>query len=171
LPALASGELIACYAVAEGPKPVTPANLATRVHHGALSGAKVPVADGDVADMAIVLAHDGSGHASLFISDLRGDGVTRTRVETLDPTQSHAELTFEQAPIERLGDDGQGWRHNEALFDRAAVLFAFEQVGGAQACLDMARDYAMGRYAFGRPIASFQAIKHRMADMYCPFAL
>jgi alkylation response protein AidB-like acyl-CoA dehydrogenase len=171
LPALASGELIACYAVAEGPKPVTPANLATTVHNGALSGVKVPVADGDVADLAMVLAHDGSGRASLYIADLRGDGVTRTRVNTLDPTRSHAELTFEQAPVERLGDDGQGWRHNEALFDRAAVLFAFEQVGGAQACLDMARDYAMGRYAFGRPIASFQAIKHRMADMYIAITL
>jgi hypothetical protein len=121
--------------------------------------------------MAIVLAHDGSGHASLYIADLRGDGVTRTRVNTLDPTRSHAELIFDQAPAERLGDDGQGWRQHEALFDRAAVLFAFEQVGGAQATLDMARDYAMGRYAFGRAIASFQAIKHRMADMYIAITL
>ena len=171
LPALASGELIACYAVAEGPKPVTPANLSTTVHNSALSGIKVPVADGDVADLAMVLAHDGSGRASLYIADLRGDGVTRTRVKTLDPTRSHAEIAFDQAPVDRLGDDGQGWAQNAVLFDRAAVLFAFEQVGGAQATLDMARDYAMGRYAFGRSIASFQAIKHRMADMFIAITL
>jgi alkylation response protein AidB-like acyl-CoA dehydrogenase len=171
LPALASGALIACYAVAEGPKPVTATNLATTVRNGALSGVKVPVADGDVADIAILLAHNGLGRASLYIADLRGDGVTRTRVNTLDPTRSHAKIAFDQAPVERLGDDGQGWRHNEMLFDRAAVLFAFEQVGGAQACLDMSRDYAMRRYAFGRPIASFQAIKHRMVDMYIAITL
>jgi alkylation response protein AidB-like acyl-CoA dehydrogenase len=50
--------------------------------------------------------------------------------------------------------------------DRAAVLIAFEQVGGADVCLAMAKDYAMTRYAFGRQIASFQAIKHKLADMY-----
>jgi alkylation response protein AidB-like acyl-CoA dehydrogenase len=54
----------------------------------------------------------------------------------------------------------------QRLFDRAAVPFAFEQIGGAHAALDMARNYALGRYAFGRPIASFQAIKHKLADMY-----
>src|SRR5213078_5318034 len=52
------------------------------------------------------------------------------------------------------------------LLDRAAVLIAFEQVGGAQACLEMARTYATERYAFGRPIGSFQAIKHKLADVY-----
>ena len=52
------------------------------------------------------------------------------------------------------------------LLDRAAVLFSFEQLGGAEACMDMAKEYAMGRYAFGRSIASFQAIKHKLADMF-----
>jgi alkylation response protein AidB-like acyl-CoA dehydrogenase len=54
----------------------------------------------------------------------------------------------------------------EAVLDRAAVLIAFEQVGGAQKCLEMATDYAKSRYAFSRPIGSFQAIKHKLADMY-----
>jgi len=54
----------------------------------------------------------------------------------------------------------------EAVFDRAAVLIAFEQVGGADRCLEMARDYALNRYAFGRPIGGYQAIKHKLADMY-----
>jgi hypothetical protein len=66
---------------------------------------------------------------------------------------------------------GDGWPLLEDIQDRAAVLLAFEQVGGAQACLEMAKDYAMGRYAFGRPIAGYQAIKHRLADMYVQIEL
>ena len=170
LPGLASGELIACYAVAEGPKPVTPNNLSTTLQAGLLSGVKQPIADGDVADIAVVLAKSESGHA-LCIADLRGEGITRQTVKTLDPTRSHATLDFRQAPVEVLGDGENGWRQNTLLFDRAAILFAFEQVGGAQAALDMAREYAMGRYAFGRSIASFQALKHKMADMYIAITL
>ncbi|MEM1230603.1 MAG: acyl-CoA dehydrogenase family protein, partial [Pseudomonadota bacterium] len=67
---------------------------------------------------------------------------------------------------ERLGKEGQGWRALEQVLDRAAVLFAWEQLGGSDACLEMAKNYALGRYAFGRPIASYQAIKHKLADMY-----
>jgi acyl-CoA dehydrogenase len=89
----------------------------------------------------------------------------------VDPTRSHAKLTFEGAPAERLGAPGQGWALLQRLLDRAAVLVAFEQVGGAQAALEMARDYALGRFAFGRPIASFQAVKHKMADMYVAIEL
>jgi alkylation response protein AidB-like acyl-CoA dehydrogenase len=64
-----------------------------------------------------------------------------------------------------------GWAVVQKLLDRAAVFFAFEQVGGAEAALHMARDYALERYAFGRPIASFQAIKHKLADMYVSLEL
>ena len=166
LPRLAGGERIGCYAMAEGPKPITPTNLAATVSGGRLRGTKLPVADGDVADVAVVLAQSEGGGASLYLVDLHDDGVTTTVVNTLDPTRSHAEITFDGVPVEVLGAPGQGWGQHAQVFDRAAVLFAFEQVGGAQAALDMAREYAMGRYAFGRPIASFQALKHRMADMY-----
>ena len=65
-----------------------------------------------------------------------------------------------------LGGEGAGWVAMESLLDRAAVLFAWEQVGLADAALEQARDYAMGRYAFGRSIASYQAIKHKLAGMY-----
>ncbi len=171
LPALASGELIACYAVAEGPKPATPGNLTTTIQNQTLSGTKQPVADGDVADIAIVLASNSSTQATLCIADLRGQGITRNTINTLDPTRSHAHLVFNQAPVEVLGEDGKGWAQHETLFDRAAILFAFEQVGGAQAALDMAREYAMSRFAFGRAIASFQALKHKMADMYIAITL
>ena len=103
---------------------------------------------------------------SLYLADLGAGGVTRAPVATVDPTRSHARITFEGAAAEPLGPAGAGWPLVERLLDRAAVLVAFEQVGGAQAALEMGRDYALGRFAFGRPIGSFQAIKHKLADVY-----
>ena len=130
-----------------------------------LTGVKIPVTDGDIATHAVVLAREGQS-LSLVLVDLRQEAVTRETLTTLDPTRGHARLTFRGARAERLGAAGEGWDLAEAVLDRAAVLIAFEQVGGAQACLDMAVDYAKGRYAFSRQIASFQAIKHKLADMY-----
>ena len=167
LPKLATGEAIGTLALAETPGRVSPASLSTAVSAGKLTGTKLPVPDGDVADFAVVVARSDSGDgAALQIVDLNGDGVTRSTVETLDPSRSHARLTFDGAPAEALGADGQGWTNTERLLDRAAVLFAWEQVGGAEAALEMAKEYAMGRYAFGRPIASYQAIKHKLANVY-----
>jgi acyl-CoA dehydrogenase len=167
LPRIAQAEAIGCFALAEGPHVATPGNLTTRADGAGVSGAKVPVADGDVADFAVVVATEGErGRASLFLVDLDASGVTRTSVATVDPTRSHARLVFDGAGAEPLGSPGQGWPLVERLLDRAAVLVAFEQLGGAQAALDMAREYALGRFAFGRQIASFQAIKHKLADMY-----
>jgi alkylation response protein AidB-like acyl-CoA dehydrogenase len=103
---------------------------------------------------------------SLYLVDLHGAGVSRTPLSTVDPTRSVAAVTLASAPAEPLGASGTGWAVIDRVLDRAAVLVAFEQVGGGQAALDMARDYALGRFAFGRPIASFQAIKHKLADMY-----
>ena len=168
LPDIATGEAIWCLALSEGARPATATNTTATVSDGKLNGEKVPVADGDIAHKAIVIAKDGSG-TGLFIVDLTGTGVERSAVETLDPTRSQAKLSFTNAPAERLG--GDGWPLLEDIQDRAAVLLAFEQVGGAQACLEMAKDYAMGRYAFGRPIAGYQAIKHRLADMYVQIEL
>jgi len=166
LPRIAQGEAIGCLALAEGPQVATPANLATRAEGARLTGTKVPVADGDVADFAVVLAAQGGGRAGLFLVDLKGPGVTRASLATVDPTRSHARIVLDGAPGEPLGAPGQGWPLTERLLDRAAVLVAFEQLGGAQAALEMAREYALGRFAFGRQIASFQAIKHKLADMY-----
>ena len=166
LPRIAQGDAIGCLALAEGPQVATPANLATRADGARLTGVKVPVADGDVADFAVVLASEGAGRASLFLVDLKGRGVTRAAVATVDPTRSHARIAFDGAPGELLGVAGEGWALAERLLDRAAVLVAFEQIGGAQASLEMAREYALGRFEFGRQIASFQAIKHKLADMY-----
>ena len=166
LPKLAMGEAIGCFALAEGIATTSPRSIATRAGDGKLYGTKVPVADGDVADVAVVLARTGDDALSLSLVELKGAGVTRVPVKTVDPTRSHGRLVFDGAAAEPLGAPGQGWALTQRLLDRAAVLVAFEQVGGAQAALDMAREYALGRFAFGRPIASFQAIKHKLVDMY-----
>ncbi|MBL9009829.1 MAG: acyl-CoA/acyl-ACP dehydrogenase [Alphaproteobacteria bacterium] len=169
LPKLASGELVGTFAMAEGAGAATPRTVRTTLKSGKLDGTKVPVADGNVADFAIVLARtsdDGERSLTLAIVDLKGPGVTRKAVTTIDPTRDQAEIAFAGAPAEALGGAGDGWSLTRQIQDRAAVLVAFEQVGGASACLEMAKDYALNRYAFGRQIASFQAIKHKLADMY-----
>jgi len=165
LPRLATGEIIGCFAIAEGVGAPTPATIKVAATDNRISGSKLPVADGDVADFAIVLARSGA-ELSLLIVDLGGGGVARDSIETVDPTRSHARIDFNNAPAELLGAPGEGWRLSETLLDRAAILLAFEQVGGAQACLDMGTEYAKNRYAFGRPIGSFQAIKHKLVDIY-----
>lgn len=165
LPALASGERIGCFAVSEGVGVANAASIKLRAGDGTVDGTKIPVADGDIADFAVVLARAGND-LSLHIVDLTGDGISRKSVETVDPSRSHAEIVFSNAAAEPLGAAGEGWEITQAVFDRAAILMAFEQVGGAQACLDMATEYAKNRFAFGRPIGSFQAIKHKLADIY-----
>ena len=167
LPKLASGEAIGAFAMAEGPGRTTCANLAARARDGALHGTKVAVADGDVADIAVVVTKsEGGDGASLHLAELGGDGVSISPQRTLDFSRSHARLDFAGAEVEPLGTPGQGWALVNKLLDRAAVLFAWEQVGGAEAALEMAKEYALGRYAFGRPIASYQAIKHKLAHAY-----
>ena len=88
-----------------------------------------------------------------------------------DPSRSYARISFDGAVADPLGGEGDGWRIAEQVMDRAAILMAFEQVGGADRALEMARDYALERMAFGRQIGSFQAIKHLLADMYVRTAL
>ena len=165
LPELAAGKKIGTFALAEGAKVPTAKNQETRLEGGKVTGEKLPVPDGDVADFAVVVASSSKG-PSLVLVDLKGKGVARETVATIDPTRSHARVRFDSAPAELLGAEGKGWEAKEAIFDRAAVLYAMEQLGGSDACLAMSVDYAKGRFAFGRPIGSFQAIKHKLADMY-----
>ena len=170
LPRLASGETIGTFAFVEGQGQVTPQSIRTRAAGDRLTGTKLPVPDGDIADFAIVAARTGGASdersISLFLVDLNADGVTRAPVSTVDPTRSHAQIEFASATAEPLGPTGEGWSIITRIFDRAAVLTAFEQVGGADRALEMGRDYALERMAFGRPIGSFQAVKHMLADMY-----
>jgi len=165
LPKIAAGEVIGALATSEGPGPVTPGSIQASVMGGRLTGTKLPVTDGDVATLALVLAKE-NGQAGLYLVDLTGEGVGREALQTLDPTRDAAKLSFNGAPAQRLGGAGEGFGLLEQVLDRAAVLLAFEQVGGADRCLEMAKAYALERYAFGRVIASYQAIKHKLADMY-----
>jgi len=164
LPKIAAGEVIGCVASSEGPGVVSATTLKAKVEGGKLTGEKIPVTDGDIADVALVLAKEG-GQTGLYLVDL-SSGVERETLQTLDPTRSVAKLTFKGAAAQRLNDGGDGLALLEHITDRAAVLLAFEQVGGADRCLEMAKAYALERYAFGRVIASYQAIKHKLADMY-----
>jgi len=167
LPKLAAGEAIGTFAYSEGPGETTVESLDTRADGDTLTGTKVPVPDAAAASLVVVLAaHDGGDGATLYLVDTAQSGVSVSPVPTLDPTRGHGKLTLDGAPAEPLGKPGEGWALTEKLLNRAAVPFAWEQVGGAQAALEQAREYAMGRYAFGRPIASYQAIKHKLADMY-----
>lgn len=166
---LGQGQVIGCAALSEGLGEVSAANIAAEVTGGKLSGTKIMVADGDVADVAVVIARGEAG-IGLYLADL-GEGVERSVTPTIDPSRSHATLAFDGTAVEPLGAEGEGLALFRDLSHRAAVLFAFEQLGGAEAAMNMAREYALGRYAFGRPIAGFQAIKHKLARMYVAIQL
>ena len=165
LPRLATGETIGTLAFAERPGVTDPRKLQAHAADGRLHGTKLAVPDGDVADFAIVATSGDERTPWLHLVKLDGSGVSRTPVATFDPTRSHTRIVFQAAPAEPL-PGGQGAQQVRHLLDRAAVLMAFEQVGVAQAALEMARDYALERFAFGRPIGSFQAIKHKLTDIY-----
>ena len=79
----------------------------------------------------------------------------RESIRTLDPSRSQAKITFTDANCELLGKEGEGWSLLQKINNTAAVLFAWEQVGGSEHCLEMAKAYALDRIAFGRPIASW----------------
>ena len=164
LPELCSGTFVGTLALAEQPGAVTEAAIACEYRDGKLYGTKIAVADGMSADVAIVVARAGDG-VRLVIVPLAAQGVARESQASMDPTRPLARLAFSGATAELLGDGGD-WALLERLLDRAAVLFAFEQLGSADAALEMARSYSLTRYAFGRPIGSFQAIKHKLADVY-----
>ena len=166
LPRLAAGEVVGTFALAGGKGRVTPANL-NLGGADVVSGEKLVVPDGDIADFAVVVCSSDTGDgASLKIVNLDQDTVDRKKIKTLDPSRPHANLVFTNTPAELLGEEGDGWRATQNLLNRAAILFAWEQIGGAEAALDMAKEYALGRFAFGRPIASYQAIKHKLANIY-----
>ena len=171
LPGIAAGTRIGTLAVSERTGQTGLGGTSTEIRDGKLFGRKMPVIDGSVADFAVVLAMDAAHGPTLALVDLAGAGVRCETLESFDPTRPLARLTFEGVAAQPLGLPGRGLEIVLEIFDRAAVLLAFEQLGGAQRCLEMSRDYALGRYAFGRPVASFQAIKHKLADMYAAIEL
>ena len=175
LPLIASGEKIGTFALSETNGTPKPSNVKTEYSSEKINGYKSPVSDGETADYLIIAANsDNKGNRnslSLYIVDLHQDGVSKTSLETIDPTRPACSIKFENVKAELLGEQGMAWDMTENIFNRAAVLYSFEQVGGAQVSLDEAKRYSMERFAFGRQIGSFQALKHKMADMYVKIEL
>lgn len=159
---IASGECIGCLAISEGPGEASRDRTEARFEDGRLNGTKHPVIDAMAATDALVLAKDAQGKASLYLVALDQSGVSRSALETIDPSRDLGRIVFENAIAEPIGD------HTllDRLLDGAAVLLAFEQVGGADRSLELATDFAKERFAFGRAIGSYQAIKHKLADAY-----
>src|SRR3982074_3698722 len=170
LPAMASGARSGRRVLFEGKGNPSPQAIKLSASGGSLTGVKKPVPDGAIADFAIVAARTGSSgretDISLFLVDMKAEGVEAKALTNVDPSRGQAELTFRNCKAEPLGAADEGWGILSEVLDRAAALMAFEQVGGADRALEMGRDYALDRMAFGRPIGSFQAVKHMLADMY-----
>ncbi len=165
LPGIASGETIATLAYTEeNGKWDESAVTATADADGKISGTKSFVIDGHTAGLLIVAAKSAAG-ISLYAVDPSAGGVTATALSTMDQTRKQAKVVLDGAQGTLIGTDGGGWETLSTVLDLAAIALAAEQVGGAQFVLDMAVQYAKDRVQFGRPIGSFQAIKHKCADM------
>jgi alkylation response protein AidB-like acyl-CoA dehydrogenase len=168
LPGIASGETIATLAFTEpsGKWDESGITLAATKSGDSwtLDGTKSFVIDGNTASLIIVAARTSAG-VTLFTVDGDAAGLTRTALSTMDQTRKQSKLEFSGTPATILGAEGEGWTILSRVLDLAAVGLAAEQVGGAQKVLDMAVEYAKVRVQFGRPIGSFQAIKHKCADM------
>ncbi len=173
LPGIASGETTATLALTEAngrwdeagiEATATPSSDGGAGDGYKINGEKMFVLDGHTADLIIVAAKTDAG-TSLFHLNSDASGLTREALSTMDQTRKQAKLTFSDTPATLLGTDGKGWDTLSTVLDLTAVALAAEQVGGAQFVLEMAVQYAKDRVQFGRPIGSFQAIKHKCADM------
>ena len=162
LPRIAHGEIATLAAPLDGE--LANATL-PRFDGQALHGLAPLVMDGGCAAFAVVLAQDMGGQPVFVVAELK-DKVTRRTLATLDPAKPFAELAFDATPAEALDGGGDALALLARVRNRAAVLLAFEQLGGADAALEMAAAYARERKAFGRTIGSYQGIKHKLADIY-----
>jgi len=173
LPGIASGETIATLAFTE-PNGKWDASGITMEAKGSgdawtLAGTKMFVIDGHTAGQVVVVARqagsNGEDGIAFFVVDGDARGLTRTPLTTMDQTRKQARLDFDGVTARPLGQPGSGWAALSKTLDQAAVCLANEMVGGAQKVLEMSVEYAKVRVQFGRPIGSFQAIKHKCADM------
>ncbi|MBW8819179.1 MAG: acyl-CoA/acyl-ACP dehydrogenase [Streptomyces sp.] len=171
LPALADGRRIGTFALTEDSDRWDRAGVALRATPAAggrwrLTGHKNFVLDGAAADFVLTVAAGPDG-IGLFLVDGDAPGLTRAPLPTLDPTRRQARLEYRDVLASKVAHDGagDGWALVAAVLDRAAVALAAEQIGVAAQALDTAVEYAKTRRQFGRPIGSFQAVKHLLADV------
>lgn len=171
LPGICAGQVTATVAVGEGSQSWhlgMPATTATKADTGwRISGEKNYVVDGGTADLLLVFARVGDG---IGLFSVEGDnGVVRQMLSTVDLSRPMATIIFTNAPAIRIGDDFSA--RLPLLRDKAFIALAAEQAGAARRCLEQATEYAQLRVAFGRQIGSYQAVKHRCADMLVEVAL
>jgi alkylation response protein AidB-like acyl-CoA dehydrogenase len=168
LPGIAAGTTIATLAVPEDDGSWSTDRLQTRARRSGaayvLDGRKSFVLDGAIADLVLVVAQADEG-PTLFAVDGHAPQLSPRSLQTIDMTRKQAALALDGVPARLVGTPGAAAGVVEKTLQLAAVALAAEQVGGAQRCLDMSVDYAKLRVQFGRPIGSFQAIKHKCADM------
>src|SRR5262249_31042138 len=162
--AIASGEALAALAVLE-PDGVT-SSCRSAEGRWRVTGAKAGVIDGQNADLLLVAARaPGSAGSSLLAVRTDAPGVVLRPTEGLDLTRKLADLELDDAPAERLGGPGDAGPALARALDLAAIALAAESVGAAARCLESAVDYAKSRVQFARPIGSFQAIQHKVAEV------
>ncbi len=168
LPGIASGETIATLALTDdagGWDLSTTSTKSERDGDGwVLSGVRSFVTDGSTASLLLVPATTDKG-LSLFAVEGSASGVEKESLATMDQTRKQSRLVFAKAPATLVGEEGGALEGLEAAVQIAESALAAEQVGGAQRVLDSSVEYAKNRVQFGRPIGSFQAIKHKCADM------
>ncbi|MFZ5721341.1 MAG: acyl-CoA dehydrogenase family protein [Pseudomonadota bacterium] len=169
LPAIAAGSVIAAAALT-GPRgcwtPEGVAVIATPAGESwRLEGEAAFVIHGHVANVLLVAARSAGG-IDVFEVDPAAGGVSLTLLPTFDRTLRLANLRFDAVAARRIGAGGRGWQAIEAALDLARVAMAGEQAGAGQQVLAFTVDYARTRIQFGRPIGSFQAIKHMAADLF-----
>ena len=166
LPGLVSGEIIGTLAWSDA------GEKAVAFEDGSISGVKRPVAGGTLADIAVVSALTAEDKHVLVLVELADTveatdrRIQRQTLESADPSVRNAQITFDDCPAQLLGNGGDSAGTLPQLLDRAAVLLAFEQIGGADRCLELAVDYVKERKTFGRAVGSYQAVKHKLAKMY-----
>jgi alkylation response protein AidB-like acyl-CoA dehydrogenase len=168
LPGIARGTTIATVALVEAAGRWDEAGVALDAaqHDGVwmLSGEKLFVTDGHTADLLLVVGRTAAG-VSVFAVEKGAQGISAEAVTTMDLTRKLARVTLASTPARLLGAEGSGWHAVQEMLDRAAVALAGEQVGGSARALELAVEYASHRIAFGRKIGSYQAIKHKCANM------
>ena len=162
---LSGGSLVTALAL---PEPTGPSVTATRAGDGhVLDGAVSYVVDGATSDRLVVVARSADEAAGVGFFDVAADasGLVRTPLPTMDQTRKQARLDFSGVPARQVAFDQPADRVLAHVLDVTRVAVAAEEIGGAAACLRLAVDYAGSRHQFGRPIGSFQVLKHYCADL------
>ena len=175
LPRLASGDAVATVAFLEESDRLDAAGITTRARKVAggyrLSGTKMFVTDAHVAEVLITACRTGGkgvDGVTLFLVPRETPGVVIRPLLSIDQTRRPMEVRFEDVDVPAaavLGSQGKGWKTLAKVLDAAAIALAADSLGGAQKALDMSVEYAKVREQFGRPIGSFQAVKHMAAEM------